>query len=141
MFCKNCGQQLQDGAAVCMRCGFAVGTGANYCANCGQGVLPGQSICTQCGFAIVGPDGVAPGMLSDKSKLVAGLLAIFLGSWGVHNFYLGQTKRALIQLLVSLLTCGIGATAMGIWALVEGIMILMGHDGYKTDAEGKFLKD
>lgn len=141
MFCKNCGQQLQEGAAVCMTCGFAVGTGTNYCANCGQGVLPGQAICTQCGFAILGPDGAAPGMLSEKSKLVAGLLAIFLGGLGVHNFYLGQTKRALIQLLVSLLTCGIGGTAMSIWALVEGIFILMGRDGYKTDAEGKLLRE
>ncbi len=141
MFCKNCGQQLQDGAAVCMHCGFAVGTGANFCGNCGQNVMPGQAICTQCGFAIVGPGGVAPGLLSDKSKLVAGLLGILLGSFGVHNFYLGNTKRAIIQLLVSLLTCGIGATAMGIWGLVEGILILIGHDGYKTDAEGKLLKD
>ncbi len=141
MFCKNCGQQLQEGAAVCMRCGFAVGTGANYCVNCGQNVMPGQAICTQCGFAIVGPNGVAPGMLSDKSKLVAGLLAIFLGSLGIHNFYLGQTKRALIQLLVSVLTCGIGATAIGIWALIEGIFILIGRDGYKTDAEGKLLRE
>lgn len=34
-----------------------------------------------------------------KSKLAAGLLGIFLGSLGVHNFYLGYTTKGLIQLL------------------------------------------
>ena len=40
----------------------------------------------------------------DKSKMAAGLLAIFLGSLGIHKFYLGYTKEAVIMLLVSLLT-------------------------------------
>ena len=76
-----------------------------------------------------------------KSKVAAGLLAIFLGSLGIHNFYLGFNKRGLIQLLVSLLTCGIGAAPMGIWALVEGILYLAGSSGYTTDANGVPLKD
>ena len=41
-----------------------------------------------------------------KSKLVAGLLGIFLGAYGIHNFYLGNTKRALIQLLMTVCSCG-----------------------------------
>lgn len=70
-----------------------------------------------------------------KSKLVAGLLGIFLGGWGIHNFYLGFTKKAVIQIIVSLVTCGIG----GIWGFVEGILILCGK--IDTDADGNPLQD
>ena len=69
-----------------------------------------------------------------KSKMAAGLLGIFLGSLGIHNFYLGFTNRALIQLLVSVCTCGIGALPMWIWGLVEGIQILTGS--VTVDAKG-----
>lgn len=69
--------------------------------------------------------------MQPKSKLVAGLLGIFIGSLGIHNFYLGYTKRAIIQIVVTFVTCGIG----GVWGFVEGIMILM--DKYVTvDANG-----
>ncbi len=135
MFCKNCGAQLAEGAAVCMTCGFAVGTGDHYCANCGVAVQPGQAVCVSCGHALAG----AANNLgkSSKSKLVAGLLGIFLGSWGVHNFYLGKTKTAVIQLILSIVTCGVA----GIWGFIEGILILIGHEKYCTDAEGKTLSD
>ena len=33
-----------------------------------------------------------------KSKLVAGLLAFFAGTMGIHNFYLGYTTKGIIQL-------------------------------------------
>lgn len=42
-----------------------------------------------------------------KSKMAAGLLGIFLGAFGVHNFYLGYTTKAVIQLCLTLLSCGI----------------------------------
>ena len=65
-----------------------------------------------------------------KDKLVAGLLAIFLGTLGIHKFYLGYTKSGIIMLLVSLLTFGVGATVMAVIALIEGILYLT-----KSDAE------
>ncbi len=70
-----------------------------------------------------------------KSKMAAGLLGIFLGGWGIHNFYLGFTKKAIIQIIVSICTCGLG----GIWGLIEGIMILCGK--INTDANGNPLID
>jgi len=70
-----------------------------------------------------------------KSKLVAALLGIFLGAWGIHNFYLGDTKKGIIQIVVTIVTCGIG----GLWGFIEGIMILAGS--IKTDANGVPLKD
>lgn len=74
---------------------------------------------------------------SDKSKLAAGLLGLFLGGYGVHNFYLGNTKRAVIQLLLTIFTCGLA----GIWGFVEGILILTGASGYQTDSSGRRLQD
>lgn len=51
-----------------------------------------------------------------------------LGSLGIHKFYLGYTKEGVIMLLVSLLTCGIGAVVMEIIGLIEGIMYLVKSD-------------
>lgn len=73
--------------------------------------------------------------MNQKSKMAAGLLGIFLGAWGIHNFYLGFTTKAIIQIVVSLCTCGIG----GLWGFIEGIMILCGK--INTDANGNPLID
>ncbi len=56
---------------------------------------------------------------SEKSKLVAGLLQIFL-PFGIGRFYLGDTKTGVWQLVVAVLTCGIG----GLWSFIDGIIIL-----------------
>ncbi|MCV7422970.1 TM2 domain-containing protein [Mycobacterium yunnanensis] len=72
--------------------------------------------------------------LSDKSKLVAGLLQLFLGTFGIGRFYLGYNGIAVAQLAVSLLTCGIGA----IWPFVDGILILVGK---VPDPQGRPLRD
>jgi TM2 domain-containing membrane protein YozV len=72
--------------------------------------------------------------LSDKSRLVAGLLGIFLGWLGAGRFYTGDTRTALRQLVVTFLTCGAG----GLWGLIDGIAILV-NGGY--DAQGRKLRD
>ncbi|WP_198407237.1 TM2 domain-containing protein [Nocardia terpenica] len=71
---------------------------------------------------------------SDKSKLAAGLLQIFLGFFGVGRFYLGYTGLGVAQLVVSILTCGVGH----IWGLIDGIMILAGK---VRDPDGRPLQD
>lgn len=63
-----------------------------------------------------------------ENKTLVGLLAIFLGSLGVHKFILGYKKEALIMLLVTLLTFGFGATIMWVIGLVEGIIYLTKSD-------------
>ena len=70
---------------------------------------------------------------SDKSKVVAGLLGILLGYFGAGRFYTGHTQTAVLQLLVSVFTCGIG----GIWGFIDGIMILVNGG---TDAQGRPLR-
>ena len=74
-----------------------------------------------------------------KSKVAAGLLGIFLGAFGVHNFYLGFTGKAVAQLLLTILSCGALSFVSAIWGLIEGIMVLTGS--IKTDGKGLPLKE
>jgi TM2 domain-containing membrane protein YozV len=78
----------------------------------------------QAGYAYnpAAPYGVHPitGVpFSDKSKLVAGLLQILI-PLGIGRFYIGDTKTGVWQLVVTILTCGIG----GLWPFIDGIIIL-----------------
>lgn len=88
---------------------------------------------------------VAPAGYAQKSKLAAGLLGIFLGCFGVHNFYLGNTGKAVAQLLLTVIgwILIIGPAVAGIWGLVEGILILCSHYGsqWHRDAQGVELED
>lgn len=77
------------------------------------------------------------------NKMVAGICGILLGSLGVHKFILGYKKEGIIMLLVSLLTCGVGATVMQVIGIVEGIIYLTKSDEefvqiYGTGEKGWF---
>ena len=86
------------------------------------------------------PPGYAPtpameDLAPAKSRLTAGLLGIFLGALGVHRFYLGYPSMGVLQILVTIATCGIG----GLWGTIEGVLILSGS-GIKADADGRPLR-
>ena len=138
MYCKNCGSAVEQGAAICTNCGVPVGQGMNYCGNCGGEVQPGAAVCMACGFA-TNSTVKAPAMPGAKSKMAAGLLGIFLGAFGVHNFYLGYTGKAVAQLLITVLSCFMLSEVSAIWGLIEGIMILCGN--INTDADGNPLAE
>lgn len=93
---------------------------------------------------------VAPAGYQQKSRLAAGLLAITLGMFGVHNFYLRFNSRATIQLVVSIvgfllsiIIIGIFAViAMAIWGFVEGVQILAANNPERLyDANCVILRD
>jgi len=148
MFCTRCG--IDVGAnTFCHHCGTCVGAAtqenqgfsqANFNqgdsnSNQDQGFNNQQT--AGMGFA-ANPNNMNP---MAKSKIVAGLLGIFLGAFGIHNFYLGFTGKAVAQLLMS--TVGwiliIPPFAAGIWGFIEGIMILVGS--ISRDAQGVPLRD
>ena len=59
-----------------------------------------------------------------KQKMVAFLLAFFLGGFGVHNFYLGKTGMGVAQLILTITV--VGAFVSLPWAFVQSILIIMG---------------
>ena len=125
MFCKNCGKELDDSAVACMGCGCDPRKGNKHCHHCGVEVQSNQVVCVKCGTALNGASAVpGAGGTQPKSKLTYLLLAIFLGGFGVHNFYAGYTNVGIIQLLVSLiggtLTCGLSSIGVWVWAVIEG---------------------
>ena len=71
----------------------------------------------------------------ENKKILAGVLAILLGSLGVHKFILGYTKEGIIQLVLTLVSCGLAS----IISLVEGIIYLTKSDEefYNTYQVGK----
>ena len=81
-----------------------------------------------------------------RNKILAGLLALFFGALGIHNFYLGFTGKAIAQVL---LTClgwilfGLGPLAAIVWSIVEGVQILTSDYGAPAhrDARGVELVD
>ena len=100
MYCRNCGNEMPDGAEICMKCGVPVGKGKDFCWNCGKETVKEAVVCVSCGAGLVPKNETEP--TGDKSAIAAGLLAIFLGGIGVHNFYLGFKKRAVAQLMLTI---------------------------------------
>lgn len=126
MNCRNCGAELASPNAIaCLKCGVAPLSAKNFCQNCGAPTTANQVMCTQCGVALTGAAATGSG---SKSKVAAGLLAIFLGGLGIHKFYLGYNKEGIIMLLVSLLSAGFLSPVVALISLIEGIIYLTKDD-------------
>lgn len=110
-----------------------------YCPNCGKELNEGADVCLNCGKQVSSLNQNINTNPNAKSKIAAGILGILLGALGAHNFYLGYTGKAVGQLLITVLSCGILSFVSGIWGLVEGIMILTGS--INKDANGNDLTD
>jgi len=60
----------------------------------------------------------------ENKKMIAGILGILLGGFGIHKFVLGYTKEGIIQIVITFITCGAGS----IVGLIEGIIYLTKSD-------------
>ncbi len=71
----------------------------------------------------------------ENKKVLAGILAIVLGGFGVHKFILGYTQEGIIQIVITIVTCGMAS----IIGLIEGIIYLTKSDEefYQTYQVGK----
>lgn len=76
-----------------------------------------------------------------KSRVVAGILGILLGAFGVHRFYLGYTGIGIAMVCITVISFGTLAIVSSIWGLIEGIMILTRSQSFQTDANGRPLRD
>ena len=107
------------------------------CQYCGNEVAPGVQNCPSCGAAspqpVQQPPMNAPGAqyaqpvanvpagYEQKSRVVYILLGLFLGGFGIHNFYAGYHLRGVIQLLIVLFLGWLIVPwiAVGVWVLIE----------------------
>ncbi len=95
-------------------------------------------------MAPYGRDPLTGEPLSDKSKVVAGLLQLLglVGILGIGRIYLGQTGFGIAQLigglLIGIVTCGIGFIVPVIWGIIDAVLILTGK---VRDPQGRPLRD
>jgi TM2 domain-containing membrane protein YozV len=109
----------------------AGGAGTKFCFACGASIDARAEICPRCGVrqpyqaGMPGGRGLTVGdatTRTGKSKLVASLLAIFLGSFGIHKFYLGDTTMGVTYLIF------FWTAIPGIIGFIEGILWLVQSD-------------
>lgn len=92
-----------------------------------------------------GRDPVTGTPYSDKSKIVAGLLQLFLGSFGVGRFYMGSTGIGAAQLVLFVVGLVLTVVLIGLfllaglwlWTFIDGIVLLAGNP---KDAQGRLLR-
>ena len=123
MYCRNCGETMNDNQAICLKCGVKVGNGDAFCSNCGSATNSGADVCLNCGVSL---KKASIGNLNGQDKIVMILICFFLGGLGIHNFMMGETKKGVFKIVMSFV-CGIG----GILALIDLIRIAM--DSYVVD--------
>ncbi|MBE5926366.1 MAG: TM2 domain-containing protein [Lachnospiraceae bacterium] len=125
-----------------------------FCRNCGKEIMDNEAVCSACGTPVTPVVSVQEPRVqknnytaNQKSKVAAGILGILLGCYGAHNFYLGYTAKAVIQLVCTIMGILLACIYIGyllifgiyIWALVESIMIFTGS--INVDANGVPLSD
>ena len=158
MFCRNCGKDVVDTAEFCPQCGARPLAGNGFCSACGSQTTALSEMCTKCGTRLRGAAPAAAPRAgvplaatggSSKTKLVAFLLCIFLGTVGAHRFYVGRIGGAVGQLLLTIaasifsivaIPAGVANAvlgvvvgvigsiifgAVGIWVFVDWLMILL----------------
>lgn len=153
--CPTCGAENADGARFCVKCGTTIPAapapeswrqsgglgGQQATADPSQQSSSGSSYqqpsYQQQGYpSTYGQQNLSyqPGggtdwqALGANKKMAAGICGILLGGFGIHKFVLGYTTEGVIMLLITVLTCGIGAMATGVIGLVEGIIYLTKSD-------------
>lgn len=122
MHCTNCGEHMNDNQAICLKCGVKTGGGNSFCANCGNAVAPNAEICLGCGVSVKKSN---PNYLNGKDKLTMALICFFLGGLGIHNFMMGETKKGVFKIVMSLFFIG------GLFTLIDFVKIIT--DKYVVD--------
>jgi hypothetical protein len=153
MFCRNCGRELTGSPKFCINCGAKPMAGTSFCPWCGAPTTPLTEICVKCGGRIVKE---LARNISSKLRLATTLLALFLGVFGAHRFYVGKNETASVMLFFSIL----GLTILGletilqlngewflwgfsfiiaiaIWAFVDFIFAVIGR---MKDNEGRLIQ-
>ena len=144
---------------------------AKFCTNCGNPLEEGQTVCPACGNVISTIKIVTDKVFNNnststysnvdntnkKSKIAAIILAFFIGTYGIHDFYLGYIRKGIVHLALALIPTSLkigvfflgggyqdlvslsslASTMSSLWAMYELILIAIGK--ISTDANGNPL--
>ena len=128
--CIECGEEISVNAEICPNCGVRQisTTETKFCKDCGAKIPKKAEICPKCGVRQMNSvSSTLSNITTDKNKTTAGVLALILGGIGIHKFYLGQTGKGILYILL----CWTGIP--GLLALIEGIQILcMNEEKFKA---------
>jgi len=143
VFCTKCGAQNDDYSQFCGQCQATLPVissrpaafQADYQPPFQTGYEPLQSPAPIYGQGA----GVDWQRLGADKKILAGILGIVVGGFGIHKFILGYQKEGLTMLLVSVLSCGTLAGVMHVVGIIEGIVYLTksDEDFVKTYIQGR----
>lgn len=127
MFCRNCGNEMNEYAVVCVRCGAAKGSGNSYCPYCGNATNPMAAVCLTCGCSLAKPE-AAKGQAAaeDDANICWGILGFMIpiaglilylvwkdsrpktahmaGKWALISFVLGIVLYVFLMVLAVMLS-------------------------------------
>jgi len=132
VFCTKCGAQNDDSSPQCVQCQATLPVIGSRPTD----YQPDYQSPFQTGYEPIQPPAPMYGQGSNldwqnrgaDKKIVAGILGIVVGGFGIHKFILGYQREGLIMLLVSVLSCGMLAGVMHVIGIVEGIIYLTKTD-------------
>lgn len=121
MYCRNCGEAMNDNQAVCLKCGVEAGTGNSFCPNCGNAVTTETVSCTNCGSSLEKKKANKANLNGIKKKSIEACILFSILTCGIYGIYWficltndmnkasGKTEdtNGGIAFLLSLFTCSI----------------------------------
>ena len=120
MFCPKCGTSNDDSARFCAKCGAALAAAEAPAAAAGAGAGTMRTSSPSSGGKVV----------TGKNPTVALVLSIFLGAFGVGQFYNGDWKKGLAMAAASILlgipSGGLVTLGVWIWSMIDAYQVASG---------------
>ncbi len=122
MYCRSCGEFMNDHQAVCLKCGVEAGHGKSFCPNCGNAVVEEAVICVKCGVSLKAKNANEGGSTEGiKARSIATAIILSIVTCGIYGIYwlvclVNELNKASGRtndpnggtvFLLTLVTCGI----------------------------------
>lgn len=100
MYCRTCGNKVNDNAEVCVKCGCKPLSGKNYCQDCGTKTTAQQVMCTKCRATLKSTATKSGQNQADRGKLILGKALIGIGivwlALTIFGFLMGFITKEFI---------------------------------------------
>ncbi len=91
-----------------------------FCKNCGAEIDNNAAVCPQCGVATAAAPAASSDYLAGKDEFTIAAICYFFGGFGIHNFMMGESKKGILKIVLTLCT-GLG----GIFGVLDFIKIVL----------------